>query len=233
MTACSFRLFRRVTVAAFAALFLAACGPDNSAETKASDHPKQESAGTFDFYVLALSWSPSYCATAGAKADNTQCGPQTRFAFIVHGLWPQYESGYPENCTTGQPKSVPEALARRYEDLTPSTGLIRHEWQKHGTCSGLDQKAYFEKLRAARERITIPRLFDRMERNRQFSPHAIEEAFVKANRGMPDDGIAVTCDSRYLREVRICMTRDLEFRSCDEVDRDSCRLTSVYVPAPG
>jgi ribonuclease T2 len=233
MSRCYFGIFHRAAVAAVAGLMVSACGPDNNAETKSADKPAQEGAATFDFYVLALSWSPSYCKTAGPKADNRQCGAQAHFNFIVHGLWPQYERGYPENCSSTQPKSVPEALARRYEDLTPSTGLIRHEWQKHGTCSGLEQKAYFEKLRAARERVTVPPAFDHVDRNRQFSPQAIEDAFVKANKGMPGDGIAVTCDRRYLREVRICLTRDLEFRSCKEVDSDSCGINSVSVPTPG
>jgi ribonuclease T2 len=215
-----------------ACLLLAACGPDGDAQTHKTDAAGHENVGRFDFYVFALSWSPSYCITARDKVDNQQCGANTHYAFIVHGLWPQFESGYPENCPTDQPKSVAKALAKRFEDLTPSTGLIRHEWQKHGTCSGLTQVKYFEKLRAAREQIVIPAEFKTISRDRKMSPQAVEEAFLKANKVLPRDGIAVTCGPRYLKEVRICLTKELDFRPCAEVDKDMCRLNSVFVPAP-
>jgi ribonuclease T2 len=225
-------LIRPIVVAAIAGLFLTACGPDSGAQADKTGAIDRQTANSFDFYVLALSWSPSYCAASGDKADRQQCGPKAKYAFIVHGLWPQYEKGYPENCPTDQPKSLSEALARRYEDLTPSGGLIRHEWQKHGTCSGLAQTAYFEKLRSAREKIAIPREFENPDRERRFSPQAVENAFVKINKGLKPDGIAVTCDRRFLREVRICLTKDLAFRSCAEIDRDRCSLNSVLVPMP-
>ena len=52
--------------------------------------------GQFDYYVLALSWSPSYCAGEAGQNDQQQCAPGRRFAFVVHGLWPQYNKGWPE-----------------------------------------------------------------------------------------------------------------------------------------
>ena len=47
---------------------------------------------------------------------------------------------------------------------------------------------------------------------------------------MPGDGIAVTCDKRFLRDVRICMTKELKFRSCPEIDRRDCRLDKAVMP---
>ena len=64
--------------------------------------------GDFDFYVLALSWSPSYCAIEGDGADPAQCANGRPYAFVVHGLWPQYEKGYPRDCETS---AAPEACA--------------------------------------------------------------------------------------------------------------------------
>ena len=61
-------------------------------------------------------------------------------------------------------------------------------------------------------------------------PDYAEAAFLKANRSLPGDAVAVTCDKRYLREVRICMTRELEFRACPEIDRRDCRLSKVVMP---
>ncbi|MCB1968558.1 MAG: ribonuclease, partial [Candidatus Accumulibacter sp.] len=52
----------------------------------------------FDFYVLALSWSPAYCLIEGDRANKQQCAEERDLGFVVHGLWPQFESGYPEFC---------------------------------------------------------------------------------------------------------------------------------------
>src|SRR5215470_7016408 len=50
---------------------------------------RQNAAGQFDYYVLALSWSPSFCEIATGNARRQQCGVRP-FSFVVHGLWPQY-----------------------------------------------------------------------------------------------------------------------------------------------
>jgi ribonuclease T2 len=69
--------------------------PSNLAEPSASLLP---SGADFDFYVLALSWSPSYCASKGGDADPEQCGLAKPPGFTAHGLWPQFERGSPQNC---------------------------------------------------------------------------------------------------------------------------------------
>ncbi len=151
------------------------------------------------------------------------------FAFVVHGLWPQYERGYPSDCPTDQDR-VPRGTVDRMLDLMPSPSLIRHEWRKHGTCSGLDQRDYFSLVRKARSRVVIPPPFVAVEDEQRVSPFAVEEAFRRSNPQLPRDGIAVLCDHRRLKEVRICMTRDLAFRSCPEVDRGQCRRPSIVMP---
>jgi ribonuclease T2 len=183
----------------------------------------------FDFYVLALSWSPSYCEAEGADANRQQCGASRPYAFIVHGLWPQFERGFPQKCATDEPKVSNETLRTLY-DLMPSAGLIRHEWRTHGSCTGLAQADYFRVLRAAREKVAIPAGFRRLDGYRTLAPGEAEVEFLKSNPGLPPDGIAVTCDKRYLREVRICMTKDLAFRPCEAVDRRSCRIDRVVLP---
>lgn len=225
------RPFCCAVLAAIAVLALQACKPAGGEQSQKATGAKHDE-GQFDFYVLALSWSPSYCAKAGKRTERQQCGSGAGYSFVVHGLWPQYVKGYPENCPTDQPKTVPQAMVKRYEDLTPSAGLIRHEWAKHGTCAGLTQRGYFEKMRAARERIRIPKEFNSPTRDRKISPDAVENAFARANKRLPHDGIAITCDRRFLTGVSICMTRELEFRSCEEVDRKGCRLNAVLMPAP-
>jgi len=183
----------------------------------------------FDFYVLSLSWSPSYCEAEGEEANRQQCAAGRPYAFVVHGLWPQFDRGFPENCTTDQPDVSNDTLRSLY-DLMPSAGLIRHQWRKHGSCSGLGQRDYFEVLRAARETVSIPQEFRRLDSYRTLDPDDAEAAFLKANPSLPAAAIAVTCDRRYLREVRVCMTTDLKFRSCPEIDRRECRLGKVVMP---
>jgi len=183
----------------------------------------------FNFYVLSLSWSPSYCEAEGEDANRQQCATDRPYAFVVHGLWPQFERGFPERCRTDEP-DVSNRTLRSLYDIMPSAGLIRHQWRKHGSCAGLDQDDYFAVLRAARETVSIPQEFRRLDAYRTLDPDDAEKAFLKANPSLPGNAVAVTCDRRYLREVRICMTKDLEFRSCPEVDRRDCRLSRVVMP---
>ena len=56
-------------------------------------------AGEFDFYVLALSWSPGFCDTGGSERDRDQCSDGAGLGFVVHGLWPQFVRGFPSECS--------------------------------------------------------------------------------------------------------------------------------------
>jgi ribonuclease T2 len=115
-------------------------------------------------------------------------------------------------------------------DLMPAPGLIYNEWDKHGTCSGLSERAYFETVRKARAAVKIPSEFLQLPEAKTIAPDEIEDAFVKANPGLPPTGIAVTCNRSRLSEVRICMGKDLQFRACDEIDRRACRRDQVTMP---
>lgn len=227
---------RRLAAFLGAALFaLAGCDqqPQSdaaSAQAAAVEAGKNIPLGKgFDFYVLSLSWSPSYCEAEGDNANRQQCASGRPYAFVVHGLWPQFERGFPEDCGAGG-SDVDNDTARSLYDLIPSAGLIRYEWRKHGACSGLSQADYFKVLRFARERVVVPQEFRRLEDYRTLSPGEAEQSFLKANPGLDASDISVSCDRRYLREVRICMTRDLDFRSCPEIDRRACRAAKVVMP---
>nr|WP_255607600.1 ribonuclease T2 [Ancylobacter sp. Lp-2] len=185
--------------------------------------------GRFDHYVLSLSWSPTYCESAGNKADPAQCRTGRPFAFVVHGLWPQNASGWPEDCQKPAP-FVPEPVVRSMLDLMPSRRLVIHEWRKHGTCSGLDATAYFDTVRKARAAVTIPTAYRQLDNYTMVSPNEVEAAFLAANPGLDAGMIAVTCDSRRLREVRVCLDKSLGFTSCAEVDKRACRTPRVVMP---
>ncbi|MBX3595996.1 MAG: ribonuclease [Rhizobiaceae bacterium] len=186
--------------------------------------------GDFDFYVLALSWSPSFCMEEG-EANYQQCGTKRSYGFIVHGLWPQYERGYPRECYTFQ-RRVPDSMVDQLRDIMPSAGLVGHQWRMHGSCSGMSQHDYFHTVRMAWQKIEIPTELQRLEPHQTISAGAVEDAFVDANPGMKEDGVSVSCSKKLLREVRICMSRDLEFRSCAELERKACKADKLRMPMP-
>ena len=112
-------------------------------------------------------------------------------------------------------------------DLMPAPGLIFNEWNKHGTCSGLAARAYFETIRKARAAVKIPEEYLQLSDTKTVAPAEIEDAFVKVNPGLSTPAMAVTCNRTRLSEVRICMGKDLQFRDCDDIDRRSCRRDQV------
>ncbi|AFL49489.1 MULTISPECIES: ribonuclease T(2) [Sinorhizobium] len=183
----------------------------------------------FDFYVLSLSWSPTWCRANDPRKESEQC--ERGSGLIVHGLWPQNERGYPQFCATRQSDRVPESLGRQYLDIVPSMGLIGHQWRKHGSCSGLTQADYFAVTRAARERLALPAELASTGQTRDLSVASIETAFAVKNPGMTREMIAVTCEGRLIEEIRICFDKELRFRACPEIDRRACRRDAVLLPA--
>ena len=199
----------------------------------AAQDRRQNEPGKFDYYVLALSWSPSYCAAAQERdperAPDQQCGGRP-FAFVVHGLWPQYEHGFPSYCQVPAPR-LDHGVVGAALDLMPSPRLVFHEWDRHGTCSGLSPHAFFETVRKARAVVKIPESYVALDKPITVTPAEVTDAFLKANPALKADDIAVSCDRKRLTEVRVCMTRDFGFRPCPEITQRACRLDKVVMPA--
>jgi ribonuclease T2 len=195
--------------------------------------PRQNQAGQFDFYVLALSWSPSFCEASSERSDGRVPSPQcdTRpYSFVVHGLWPQYEKGFPEFCQQPSPR-LDRNIVSSMLDLMPAPGLIFNQWDKHGTCSGLNARAYFEMVRKTRALVKIPEPFIGPAETITITPDEVEEAFIRANPGLKRESIAVTCSGQRLGEVRICFSKDSAgFRECPDVDQRACRRDKVVMP---
>ena len=196
----------------------------------AAQDRRQNQAGQFDFYVLALSWSPSFCEASAERGRESkeQCGPRP-FSFVVHGLWPQYEKGFPEYCQVPAPR-LNRNIVSSMLDLMPSPRLVFHEWDRHGTCSGLNPRAYFDIVRKARAVVKIPEQYLELKEPLAVTPDEVEEAFVKANPGLSRAGVAVTCDSKRMSEVRLCISREFGFRDCPDIDRRACRRDKLVMP---
>jgi len=181
--------------------------------------------GRFDYWVLALSWSPEYCKQ---NVGDAQCRHPQRYAFVVHGLWPQHERGYPSRCAKRE--RVPKELVERMLPLMPSAELIQHQWDKHGTCSGLSQEQYFALVERLYHKIEIPAEYREAEEYINTSVDELEKHFIRDNRAFDREGIAVQCRSRYLREVRMCFDTKLNPRACGRDVDDRCRDQVVLRP---
>lgn len=191
---------------------------------------RQDLPGQFDFYVLSLSWAPSFCAlerSRAARRRQMECRGRP-YGFVVHGLWPQYDRGFPESCQVPPPR-LDRAIVAAMLDLMPAPRLVYDEWDRHGTCSGLSPRDYFATVRKARAAVTGPREFADLHEAVVAPPAAVKDAFIKANPGLRRGAVAVGCQGGRLTEVRICLSKDLKFRACPEVVAHSCRQDELLI----
>ena len=180
----------------------------------------------FDYYVLALSWTPNWCALEGDARASEQCEPGQGHGFTLHGLWPQYEDGWPSFCPT-----VARAMTAEMADIMGTGGLAWHQWRKHGVCSGLSAADYFRLSRLAYDRVTRPEVLRRLDRAVRLPAAVIEEAFLEVNPNLSPEMLTVTCRAGHVQEVRICLTRDLEPRECaPDVARDCSLRDAMFAP---
>lgn len=183
----------------------------------------------FDYYVLSLSWSPTYCQSDKGRGNKMQCGTSKRFGFIVHGLWPQFEhNGWPEFCTT--PHRLSASLINNMLDLMPSKSLIRHQWDKHGSCSGLTPEEFFAQIRTARVSLKMPYPTSNSNSKINISPGEIASQFRVKNPSLAANSLIITCDNKRLKEVRICLDKNLNPRQCSASTGGSCRKNSIRMP---
>lgn len=208
------------------AFLLVAAGSVSADQGSSSRKNKERGqAGEFDYYLLSLSWSPTYCLT---HSGNEQCQGKG-YGFVLHGLWPQYaKGGWPQFCAPLTPLSA----AQRQQGLTmfPTAKLLEHEWRKHGTCSGEDAGGYLGTTDRALGKVRIPAELQPSTAVREFSAEEIAQLFQQSNPGMASDGIVVGCSGPQLSEVRVCLSRDLDFASCGKGVRNQCRDGKVRLP---
>jgi ribonuclease T2 len=122
-----------------------------------------------DSYLLVLTWHPSFCAEHAAR-EECKAGAKAKPRLVLHGLWPDWDvngdgkrNAGDAFCIAGDtdrnamialdsgnwrkmpPVKLSQAGARDLASAMPGStiGLDRHEWWKHGTCSGLTAEKYF------------------------------------------------------------------------------------------
>ena len=186
----------------------------------------QDRAGHFDYYVLSLSWQPTWCALEGAGSEQCEDGR----GWTLHGLWPQYERGWPSNCAAAARDPSPAETAAM-ADVMGSGGLAWYQWKKHGRCAGLDPADYFAAARTAFEAVVKPAVLRRMDEPVRLRAQIVEEAFLRDNEDLTDAGLTLTCKTGHVQEVRICLTRDLAPRDCGADIRRDCDLAdAIFLP---
>ena len=191
-------------------------------------HAEDDAAGDFDYFVMALTWSPNWCALEGDARRDDQCDARHAYGFTLHGLWPQYESGYPSGCRSAE-RDPSRAETGSMTDIMGSGGLAWYQWKKHGRCTGLTARDYFATARRAYGSVTLPEVFQRLNRSITLPAAVVEDAFVEANPALPRDAITITCEAGMIQEVRLCLTKDLSPRRCgDDVIRD-CRIKDAVM----
>jgi ribonuclease T2 len=187
--------------------------------------PADTPQGQFDYYVLALSWAPNYCA--GHPNDHSnECRIGEQANFVLHGLWPQANAGSsPAGCGPAQP--VAKATVRHMLEYYASRGLIQHEWQQHGTCSGISAGEYFSQVEKAFNALKIPDQYRTLDHGQAFSVHDIEQSFAQANNA-PADAFRVSCHAGELVNLEACLTKDLHYQACTANVRE-CRSSQVLM----
>ncbi|WP_414898663.1 ribonuclease T2 family protein [Rhodovulum sp. YEN HP10] len=204
---------------------------------------EEDVAGRFDYYLLSLSWAPSWCAAGEATGEasgeasqsasrqSPHCAPGGGAGWVLHGLWPQYERGWPSHCRSTEADPSRRQIARLAR-LTGSSRAAWHQWKKHGRCSGLSAGDYVAAAGRANAAVSRPVAFGRLTAPVRLPAGVVEEAFLQANPGLLPDMLTVTCKAGRIQEVRICLTKELKPRLCAPDTVEDCDLRDALMPPP-
>ncbi|KRS19577.1 ribonuclease T [Roseovarius indicus] len=189
-----------------------------------------EKAGKFDYYVLALSWSPTWCALEGDARNSPQCDETADYGWVLHGLWPQYHRGWPANCPTAE-RPPTRTMTEAMTDIMGSSGLAWYQWKKHGSCSGLSAPDYYALSREAYARVKRPDVFRKLKDPVKLPASVVEQAFLKANPGLAPDMLTITCRSGRIQEARLCLSKSLDPVPCGrDVVKDCQMKNALFAP---
>ncbi len=178
----------------------------------ATDPFGQNSTAPVDYYMLTLSYSPSFCEHVREKygeipeSQQYQCGPNSHFKWVVHGLWPQNAHAeqvkdQPRFCQGDLPP-LPETLLEQYLPYSPGKALLQGEWEKHGACAFRTPQDYFNMEKVLYKQLVLPN--DKPNKRRliaflkEHNPQ-LRDVFIKVNHS----------------EVSICYDKKWNPMSCE------------------
>ena len=194
-------------------------------------HADGEKAGKFDYYVLALSWTPTWCALEGDARGSEQCDASKDFGWTLHGLWPQFHQGWPSYCNTIE-RQPSRSMTNGMSDIMGTSGLAWHQWKKHGTCSGLSARDYYALSREAYGKINRPALFRKLKEPVKVPAKVIEKAFLNENPSLKANTLTITCKQGRIQEARVCFSKALDPVPCGRDTIKDCSMTNaLFDPA--
>ena len=189
-----------------------------------------ERAGDFDYYVLSLSWSPNWCLREGDARNSPQCNDERDLGWVLHGLWPQHENGWPSYCSTSA-RDPSRTATQAMADIMGTSGAAWYQWKKHGRCAGISADDFYRLSREAYELVNRPAVFRSLDRSVDLPASVVEDAFVQANPELSRGMITVTCKQKQIQEVRLCLTKQLLPRNCSpDVARDCTEQDAFFAP---
>ena len=189
-----------------------------------------DKAGDFDYYVLALSWSPTWCALEGDDRGSPQCDASSDHGWVLHGLWPQYQRGWPSHCKTAH-RPPSRRMTGEMADIMGTSGLAWYQWKKHGSCTGLSAPDYYGLSRQAYNGVTRPDVFRKLNAPIKLPASVVEAAFLKANPGLTRDMLTITCREGRIQEARLCLSKGLEPVACGRDTVRDCQMTdALFAP---
>ncbi|HVJ04350.1 MAG TPA: hypothetical protein VM578_01625 [Candidatus Saccharimonadales bacterium] len=189
---------------------LAALVVPSAARSRHKNYSQPSAPGEFDYYLLSLSWAPNFCATHSGNAN--ECGIGRHRAFVVHGLWPQGEQGrLNQPCQHTSP--VAEDVVRYALNFYPDAGLVQHEWQCHGSYSGLSARDYFTAVGHAYQSLHFPSSVAALSSDTRQNSATLVREFEQSNSA-PQGSFVSSCHDGELVAIEACFTKDLKLRSC-------------------
>lgn len=198
--------------------------PADAKSRHGKHHGPANVSGKFDYYVMTLSWSPTFCET---HPDNGQCAKH--LGFVLHGLWPQYASGgYPQHCATSERLS--DEARTLGAQVFPTEDLMVHEWQTHGTCNGSSSLDYFKAAQTSFGSVKVPPPLEAGTHKANLSGTDILKLIRDANPAITGRSVVATCGQGELVDVRVCLSKDLKPMACGRQVNDSCGTRVVAVP---
>jgi ribonuclease T2 len=187
--------------------------------------PAPAAPGASDSSLLVVTWAPSLCkverSNPGCRSGHVQ---RVGRAFLLHGLWPQPSTEQycevPGGQRGRQRQSVvlpADLQARLQAAMSDAAVMTRHEWNAHGTCSGLTPPEYFDIAATLADQAgaTLEPVFGESV-GRPVTAAAVRGAFDAAVGPGAGDRVSMTCrrvgQDQLAYEVRLSLPPVAELR---------------------
>ncbi|KAA0700358.1 ribonuclease [Neorhizobium sp. P12A] len=180
-------------------------------------------------FILAASWEPAFCATNQKKTEcrGQKAGDFDATNFSLHGLWPMRQeycgvsddqrdadrrsdwNDLPAVSLTAQTRSA-------LDKVMPGTqsGLERHEWTRHGSCTGMSADDYFNAAVGLINELNASAVRDLFAQNigKTLDAETIKAAFDESFGNGASDRVKMSCrrvgNVRVISEITIGLSAD-------------------------